>query len=50
LLLSFLVIAGDEMLIDYFLDNGKVNPLLLCNQQWFIQKKTTVTRTPNGSV
>jgi hypothetical protein len=49
--LSFLVIPGEEMLIDYFiLDNEKVNPMLLCNQQWFSQKNTTVTRTPTGGV
>jgi hypothetical protein len=51
LLLLVLVIAGEEMLIDYLiLDNEKVNPMLLCNQQWFSQKNTTVTRTPNGGV
>jgi hypothetical protein len=50
-LLSFLVISGEEMLIDYLiLDNETVNPMLLCNQQWFSQKNTTVTRTPNGGV
>jgi hypothetical protein len=50
-LLSFLVKAGEEMLIDYLiLDNEKINPMLLCNQQWFIQKNTTVTRTPNGGM
>jgi hypothetical protein len=39
------------MLIDYLiLDNEKVNPMLLCNQQWFIQKNTTVTRTPTVGV
>jgi hypothetical protein len=47
----FLVIAGEEMLIDYLiLDNETVNPMLLCNQQWFSQKNITVTRTPNGDV
>jgi hypothetical protein len=36
------------MLIDYLIvDNEKVNPLLLCNQQRFSQKNTTITRTPN---
>jgi hypothetical protein len=51
LLLSFLVIAGEEMLIDYLiLDNETVNPMLMCNQQWFSQKNTTVTRTSNGGV
>jgi hypothetical protein len=50
-LLSFLVIAGKEMLLDYLiLDNEKINPMLLCNQQWFSQKNTTVTRTPNVGV
>jgi hypothetical protein len=50
-LLSFLVIAGEEMLIDYLiLDNEKVNPMLMCNQQWFSQKNTTVARTPNAGV
>jgi hypothetical protein len=50
-LLSLLVIAGEEMLIDYLiLDNEKVNPMLMCNQQWFSQKNTTVTRTPNAGV
>jgi hypothetical protein len=50
-LLSFLVIAGEDMLIDYLIiDNEKVNPMLLCNQQWFSQKNTTVTRTPNVGV
>jgi hypothetical protein len=50
-LLSLLVIAGEEVLIDYLmLDNETVNPMLLCNQQWFSQKNTTVTRTPNGGV
>jgi hypothetical protein len=50
-LLSFLVIAGEEMLIDYLiLDNETVNPMLMCNQQWFSQKNTTVSRTPNGGV
>jgi hypothetical protein len=49
--LSFLVIAVEEMLIDYLiLDNEKVNPMLMCNQQWFSQKNTTVTRTPNVGV
>jgi hypothetical protein len=39
------------MLIDYLiLDNEKVNPMLLCNQQWYSQKNTTVTRTPNVGV
>jgi hypothetical protein len=39
------------MLIDYLiLDNEKVNPMLLCNRQWFSQKNTTVTRTPNVGV
>jgi hypothetical protein len=50
-LLSFLVIAGEEMLIDYLiLDNETVNRMLLCNQQWFSHKNTTVIRTPNGGV
>jgi hypothetical protein len=50
-LLLFLVIAGEDMLIDYLIiDNEKVNPMLLCNQQWFSQKNTTVTRTPNAGV
>jgi hypothetical protein len=35
-LLSFLAIAGEEMLIDYLiLDDETVSPMLLCNQQWF---------------
>jgi predicted SAM-dependent methyltransferase len=47
----FLVEAGEDMLIDYLiLDNEKVNPMLLCNQQWFSQKSTTITRTPNVGV
>jgi hypothetical protein len=38
-LLSFVVIAGEELLIDYLiLDNKKVNPMLMCNQQWFSQQ------------
>jgi hypothetical protein len=51
LFLSFLVVAGEEMLIDYLiLDNEKVNPMLFCNQQWFIQKNITITRTPTVGV
>jgi hypothetical protein len=50
-LLSFLVIAGEDMLIDHLIiDNEKVNPMLLCNQHWLSQKNTTVTRTPNVGV
>jgi hypothetical protein len=46
----FLVDAGEDMLIDLILDDENVNPMLLCNPQWFIQKSTTVTRTPNVGV
>jgi hypothetical protein len=50
-LLLFLLVAGEEMLIDYLIvDDEKVKPMLLCNQKWFSQKNTTVTRTPNVGV
>jgi hypothetical protein len=38
------------MLIDFIIDNEKVNPVLLCNRQWSSQKNTAITRTPNVGV